>query len=48
MPRGEKISTEYAVSVAGRDVPVYIAKVAPLDKRKDGMQWISVNRRGIL
>ena len=38
MPRGEKISTEYAVSVAGRDVPVYIAKVAPLDKRK-GRVW---------
>ena len=42
MPRGEKISTEYAVSVAGRDVPVYIAKVAPLDKRK---RWDAMDKR---
>lgn len=42
MPRGEKISTEYAVSVAGRDVPVYIAKVAPLDKQK---RWDAMDKR---
>ena len=41
MPKGEEMSSEYTVSVSGRDVPVYIAKVAPSDKKK---RWDVVDK----
>ncbi|MCX5682770.1 MAG: glycosyl hydrolase family 28 protein [Planctomycetota bacterium] len=33
-PAGEPLSTDYKVSVAGKDVPVYAAKVAPADDKR--------------
>ncbi|MGA2497013.1 MAG: glycosyl hydrolase family 28 protein [Tepidisphaeraceae bacterium] len=30
-PRGEELSADYAVTVGGKSVPVYVAKVAPAD-----------------
>lgn len=33
-PKGEMLSKEYRVSVAGKEVPVYIAKVAPEDAER--------------
>ncbi len=33
MPAGESVSKGFGLRVAGRDVPVYIARVAPLEKK---------------
>jgi len=33
-PAGEPLSPDYQVSVAGREVPVYVAKVAPADPQR--------------
>lgn len=33
-PRGEILSNEYRVSAAGREVPVYVAKIAPADAER--------------
>lgn len=33
MPTGEQASEDFCVAVAGHEVPVYIAKVAPLEKK---------------
>lgn len=42
MPQGEETSSEYTVSVSGQNVPVYTAKVAPLDRRK---RWSAMDQR---
>ena len=34
IPVGEETSNDYTVSVGGKPVPVYVAKVAPRDKQK--------------
>jgi len=33
-PAGEPLSTDYKVSVAGQEVPVYVAKIAPADAQR--------------